>query len=101
MKEMWIIRFNDRDGEPAWRDSETGVPALHETKKDAVKASLENFISNLSNQLEDLDNDARDPDDVDFEHDEVVDVCYLHEDGSMTTTGENKKLYDPKTYKHE
>ena len=96
MKEMWIIRFNDRDGEPAWWSEENGKrePNLHETQKDAVKASLNNFISSLSSQYEDLDNDSREPDEVDFEHDEVVEKCFLYDDGKITTE-DGEVLYKP------
>lgn len=102
MQDKWIILMQMGSGvQPAWFTSSDPsvkeVPVLHDTQKEAVEKMLENFIDNLSMQLDQVRDGSREPDDVDTENDEWVEPCTLHEDGVIATEMYDP-LYDPKTF---
>ena len=102
MQDKWIILMQMGNGvQPAWFTSsspaEKEVPVLHDTQKEAVEKMLENFIDNLSMQLDQVRDGTREPEDVDTENDEWVEACTVHEDGVITTETDDP-LYDPKTF---
>lgn len=102
MQDKWIILMQMGNCvEPAWFTSPDPavklVPVLHDTQKEAVEKMLENFIDNLSMQLDQVRDGSREPEDVDTENDEWVEPCTLHEDGCITLETDDN-FYDPKTW---
>lgn len=100
-QDKWIILMQTGNSAvPAWFTSsdpaEKEVPLLYDTQKEAVEKMLENFIDDLSMQLDQIRMGHREPDEHDVECDEWVVPCTLHEDGVIT--GENGEIYDPKTF---
>lgn len=102
MENKWIILMQMGSGvQPAWFTSsspaEKEVPVLYDTQKEAVEKMLENFIENLSMQLDQVRDGTRESEDVDTENEEWVSPCTVDENGCISIPIDGE-IYNPKTF---
>lgn len=90
----WIILHNAPTPEPAWFGDDD-KPVVYDTREEAVREMVEDYISTLQQQLKEFLHDERE--EIDLQCEEWVEPCTLHEDGVITTEMYDP-LYDPKTF---
>jgi len=102
MNKWIILTVRGNDTEPAWFESDANDPEgnrrprLWDTKKEATIDLLDDIISTLEQQKEEVEADQRDPEEVDTDGFDWVSDCEVDDDGVIQVNGE--VIYDPKTY---